>query len=175
MLKPIMTRLIAAAFRLQGIRRGMAVMEYAILIIIIVLAFLATGSYVNRIFSGYWRSMGDTFGFGKQYEEGVTTCIPLAGDCSEWGDQACCSGLSCNTTTHTCCINLQENCSANPTMCCGPFTCDTTSHVCCLATGSSCTCGGGRRGSYVSPCCPGQSCKPCPRGAPRGAKGTCQT
>ncbi len=46
--------------------------EYAILIAIVVAALLGMQGYVRRAICGRWRAAADTFGFGRQYEPGVT-------------------------------------------------------------------------------------------------------
>ncbi|MDP2940623.1 MAG: hypothetical protein Q8O13_11240 [Candidatus Omnitrophota bacterium] len=46
--------------------------EYCMLIIILVAALLLMQYYIIRAFAGRWRTTGDVFGFGKQYEPDVT-------------------------------------------------------------------------------------------------------
>jgi len=48
--------------------KATSVLEYAIFIIIIVLALVAVGDYLRRGISGKWKSQVDSFGFGRQYE-----------------------------------------------------------------------------------------------------------
>ncbi len=43
-------------------------LEYATLIVIVAAAMIGMAIYVKRALSGRWRSVGDTFGYGKQYE-----------------------------------------------------------------------------------------------------------
>lgn len=57
----------------RRIKKAAFTIEYAVLIIILVLAFFLSRTYIIRASSGYWRQLGDTFGFGRQYEKGVTT------------------------------------------------------------------------------------------------------
>jgi Flp pilus assembly pilin Flp len=56
----------------EKMRKGNIAIEYAALIIILVSALLLMQTYIVRGFSGRWRSVGDAFGFGRQYEPGVT-------------------------------------------------------------------------------------------------------
>ena len=52
-----------------GMRRaGNFSIEYAFLIAVIAAAMVAMGVYMKRALSGRWRGVGDTFGFGRQYE-----------------------------------------------------------------------------------------------------------
>ena len=48
--------------------KAAAVMEYAMLIMIILLTFLSFQKYVLRAVSGKWKTVGDSFGFGRQYD-----------------------------------------------------------------------------------------------------------
>jgi len=43
-------------------------LEYATLIVIVAAAMIGMAIYVKRALMGKWRSVGDTFGHGKQYE-----------------------------------------------------------------------------------------------------------
>jgi len=54
-------------------RRATFTVEYATLIIVLVLALLAMQLYLKRSMFGRLRGVGDTFGQGKQYEPYLTT------------------------------------------------------------------------------------------------------
>ena len=49
-------------------REGSFSLEYATLMIIVAAAMIGMAVYVKRALSGRWRSVGDTFGQGRQYE-----------------------------------------------------------------------------------------------------------
>jgi len=51
----------------------MTTLEYSVLAVVILAALLAMQVVLRRAISGKWRSTGDGFGAGRQYEEGVTT------------------------------------------------------------------------------------------------------
>ena len=53
-------------------RRGQGALEYAALLTIILAALLGMAVYTKRSLCGRWRSVGDVFGSGRQYEPGVT-------------------------------------------------------------------------------------------------------
>ena len=53
-------------------RSGFLALEYALLIAIVVAAFLGMSGYLKRSLSGKWRSVADSFGYGRQYAPGVT-------------------------------------------------------------------------------------------------------
>ena len=53
---------------LNARRRGSFSLEHATLIVVVAAAMIGMAVYVKRALSGRWRSVGDTFGYGKQYE-----------------------------------------------------------------------------------------------------------
>jgi hypothetical protein len=55
----------------QG-KRGTATIEYAFLMFLIVLIFLAMSGYITRAFNSRWKQSADTIGYGLQYEPGNT-------------------------------------------------------------------------------------------------------
>ena len=50
------------------LRRGTFSFEYATLVVVVVAALIGMAVYVKRALQGKWRAVGDTFGYGKQYE-----------------------------------------------------------------------------------------------------------
>ena len=53
-------------------RRGSLSIEYGVLVVVAVAALLAMAVYFKRALGGRWRQVGDAFGYGRQYEPGVT-------------------------------------------------------------------------------------------------------
>ena len=49
-------------------RRGSLTIEHAVLIIIVAAALAGMAVYLKRALAGKWRVVGDTFGYGRQYE-----------------------------------------------------------------------------------------------------------
>ena len=49
-------------------RGGQTTLEYAAMVAIVAGALLAMSFYIKRALSGRWRAVGDTFGYGRQYE-----------------------------------------------------------------------------------------------------------
>ncbi len=47
---------------------GMSTLEYVALVTVAVAALVGMSMYLKRGLEGKWRSVGDTFGFGKQYD-----------------------------------------------------------------------------------------------------------
>ena len=56
----------------SGSKKGVFSFEYVLIVVLIVLALLALRLYVNRAVCGKLRSSADAFGYGRQYEPGVT-------------------------------------------------------------------------------------------------------
>lgn len=53
-------------------KKASAILEYGLLITIIIAALIAMQVYVKRAISGKYKEAADIFGFGRQYEPGVT-------------------------------------------------------------------------------------------------------
>lgn len=53
-------------------RRGVFALEYAALIVVVAAALLGMAVYLKRALSDRWRNVGDSFGYGRQYEPRVT-------------------------------------------------------------------------------------------------------
>ena len=64
-------------FRAKGyLNRGFLSLEYAFLIAVVVVALIALSVYLRRALCGKWRDAGDTFGYGRQYDQGATRVTP---------------------------------------------------------------------------------------------------
>lgn len=57
----------------RALAKGMTVIEYALLISAVAVAFLGMGVFLKRAVSGRWKQSADVFGFGRQYAPGKTT------------------------------------------------------------------------------------------------------
>jgi Flp pilus assembly pilin Flp len=53
--------------------KGSTMLEYAVLAVALVLALLVMQVPLRRAISYKWREAADSFGSGRQYEQGVTT------------------------------------------------------------------------------------------------------
>lgn len=49
-------------------KAGQFSLEYAALVVIVIAALVGMSIYVKRALQGKWRTVGDVFGHGKQYE-----------------------------------------------------------------------------------------------------------
>jgi Flp pilus assembly pilin Flp len=55
---------------------AMSTIEYSMLIAIVVAALLVMQFYLKRGVCGQWKSAGDVFGFGRQYDPSTTIIVP---------------------------------------------------------------------------------------------------
>ncbi|OGX28682.1 MAG: hypothetical protein A2705_03160 [Omnitrophica WOR_2 bacterium RIFCSPHIGHO2_01_FULL_52_10] len=87
-------------------------MEYIMLIVLVLGAFLVFQKYIARGFAGRWKAVGESLGQGRIYDPRRTTeCIFDFQYTSLWYDKACFEGSGCdclsvraNTTTCEDCI-----------------------------------------------------------------------
>lgn len=52
----------------SGATQGSLSIEYAVLLAVVVAALIGMSVYTMRALSGRWRTVGDTFGYGRQYQ-----------------------------------------------------------------------------------------------------------
>ena len=55
-------------YKISRRRKGSSLMEYMLVLLFIGAAFFVFQHYIVRGFSGRWKSVGDSFGSGKQYD-----------------------------------------------------------------------------------------------------------
>lgn len=48
-------------------KKGFTFLEYVVLIIMVIAAFLAMQIFMKRTLMGKWKDAADSFGFGRQY------------------------------------------------------------------------------------------------------------
>ena len=78
--------------------RASSTIEYAVLVLLFIGAIVAMNKQVRRVFFGRWKSVGDSFGHGQQYDPNKTLeCQRYANHSSDagqwtweiWYSQAC--------------------------------------------------------------------------------------
>jgi len=77
-------------FRWKNNLKAQAAIEYVVVIITILSAFLVFQKYITRGLVGHWKASGDAFGQGRQYDPNST--IRCAFDfqfTNTWYDQPC--------------------------------------------------------------------------------------
>ena len=68
---------------------GFAVAEYLVLIIIVLLAIMVFRHYFVRSIAGKQKMVGDTFGFGRQYDPSATIECGWSPVINKWYDEKC--------------------------------------------------------------------------------------
>ena len=93
--------------------KGLSVIEYLIMIMILTTAFFVFKDYLLRGLSGRWKGVGDQFGYGRQFEP--TDTIECAYDSDYWNawyDVTCFENKGCPSRNWSCqnqAINLCQN------------------------------------------------------------------
>lgn len=75
-------------------KRATSILEYTILLVIVLAAFLVTQKYIVRGFAGRWKQVGDSFGYGLQYDPKKTAeCVwhanPANAALGNWYSPSC--------------------------------------------------------------------------------------
>ena len=87
-------------FPRAGRDAAMSTLEYAAVITVAAAAFVGMSIYLKRGLDSKWRQVGDTFGYGKQYDlasRPTPGCVPKCGTVCSGGGwiNGCGSGTSC--------------------------------------------------------------------------------
>lgn len=70
-------------------KKAVSTIEYIALIVILLSAYLVMQRYVIGGFAGRWKSVGDSFGYGRQYDPAKTTeCLWSEAD-NKWYNPIC--------------------------------------------------------------------------------------
>ena len=96
-------------------RRATSVIEYVIIIVILMYAFLAAQKYIVRAMAGRWKAAGDTFGMERQFNLSNTVeCGYLATDHIPrgyvWYEKKCYRACQDNVNYVACHANCFKGC-----------------------------------------------------------------
>ncbi len=70
-------------------RHGFSIIEYVFLIILMLCVVLVFRNYILRGFSGKYKSVGDTYGMGRQYDATKTIACSYDDRLNMWYDDSC--------------------------------------------------------------------------------------
>jgi hypothetical protein len=70
-------------------KKAISVVEYTILFVIIMGAFLVMNHYIQRGVNGKWAQAGQGFAFGRQYDPQKTIECSFDPQSSQWYDRNC--------------------------------------------------------------------------------------
>jgi hypothetical protein len=113
--------------------RGASTLEYAILIIIILSVMMVMKESISRSMNGRWKSTGESFGFGRQYDVKKTTeCAyaQISASYGVWYDAQCYQQA------------VMGSGSANPGCAAGDVACETRKMIACGEASKSYCCEG---------------------------------
>ena len=77
--------------------KAFSIIEYAVLMIIIISAFLVMRNYIQRGIYGVWGQTGQSFAYGRQYDAQKTIECGFDGQLNLWYDRNC-----FNTKSYSC-------------------------------------------------------------------------
>ncbi len=106
-------------------RKAVAALEYVFLILIVLSAFLVFQKYILRGMAGRWRTVGDSFGFGRQYDPKRTKeCLFDTVYFHSWYDLKCAESFNCDPSNIPCIQSSIVSCVGACLDNCGDGTCD---------------------------------------------------
>ena len=73
-------------------KQGASMIEYVILVTLIIAVLFVMQFYISRAFHGRWKSTGDSFGMGRQYQAGQAidcTYAQINAGFGVWYDSDC--------------------------------------------------------------------------------------
>lgn len=70
-------------------KKAFSVVEYIVLCVIIIGAFLIMRDYIQRGFFGLWGQAGQSFGFGRQYDSQKSIDCAFDDQLNLWYDRNC--------------------------------------------------------------------------------------
>ena len=85
-------------------KKAFSVIEYAVLIVIILSAFVIMRNYIQRGFFGAWGQAGQGFAFGRQYDTAKTVECRFDDQLNVWYD-------------HNCFVNQRQSCAIGDNAC----------------------------------------------------------
>ena len=98
-------------FRLKN-KRASAIVEISCLIMVFIAAGFIASKYVMRSMSGRWKSVGDSFGFGRQYSAKNTLECAIymtnSAGTDFWYMTDCAYNNNCDLTNQTCYSSCQD-------------------------------------------------------------------
>ena len=82
--------------------RAVSVIEYTLLVTMLLLTFIVMQKYVVRAISGRWKQVGDSFGFGRQYDPKKTLECGYSANGDFWYEIPLAESKKCLLTDAVC-------------------------------------------------------------------------
>jgi len=89
--------------------KAFSIVEYAVLFIIVIGAFVLMKSYIQRGLFGSWAQAGKGFSFGRQYDPQKTIECAFDDQTNQWYDRNCFKNSGCTLGDYAC----ESTCKAN--------------------------------------------------------------
>jgi len=87
-------------------KKAFSVVEYTILLVIIIGAYLVMRGYIQRGIFGQWEQTGQSFAFGRQYDPRKTIECSYDEQMNKWYDKNCFASTGNETCSGSICNNL---------------------------------------------------------------------
>ncbi len=70
-------------------KKGISIIEYSVLIVIVISAFFVMRNYIQRGIHGNWGKTGQSFAYGRQYDPQKTIECAFDQQSGQWYDRNC--------------------------------------------------------------------------------------
>jgi len=75
-------------------KKAISIVEYTLLFVIVLSAFLVMKNSIQRGFYGSWAQSGQSFAFGRQYDSGKSIDCEFDDKSNTWFDRNCIAALA---------------------------------------------------------------------------------
>ncbi len=117
-------------------KKAFSVVEYVVLVVIVIGAFIVMRSYIQRGIFGMSSQAGQSFSFGRQYDPQKTIECGFDGITGNWYDTNCFKSLGCSIGNSAC----EQNCPGSGCkQLCQPAYCSATCGAGTDNCGNPCT------------------------------------
>jgi hypothetical protein len=85
--------------------KGMAILEYALLFLILIGAYQTMQFYISRAFQGQFKKSGDSLGMGRRYDPKATAECAYTqynSDYGFWYNDTCLESINCGPRDYNC-------------------------------------------------------------------------
>ena len=147
----------------------MSILEYTVLFVIVIGAFLIMRTYIQRGLHGSWEATGQSFAYGRQYDSQRTVECSFDAQSNLWYDRNCYQSAivydQCNGN-QTCEENVITNGTCTSSYCCTQLDNGTCAKCAPNCSCSSSTCAGSTCSDGCGGQCPGNVGPSCSQWGP---------
>ncbi len=88
-------------------KRAASIIEYTMLFVVVMATMVVMQKYVLRAVSGRWKTVGDSFGFGRQYDPKKTLECAYYTNGNFWYEVPCAQSNNCVFGDDACYVGCQ--------------------------------------------------------------------